>query len=451
MSERQLYAENALLPSGWAQGVVITVDRHGTISAVCTGQEAPAAARVLPGPVLPGMVNSHSHAFQRAMAGLAEYAGARQDSFWTWREQMYALVTRLTPGQVEAIARYLYIEMLKAGYTAVAEFHYLHNDRQGQPYEPPAEMGSRLLTAAAQAGLPVTLMPTLYSYGGFGSQPLAPGQRRFSHDTDRFLQLIDTLEAQLGAGQYLGIAFHSLRAVTMPQIEQVLTTRPGHYPVHIHVAEQQREVDDCVAWSGQRPVAYLLDQAPVDARWCLIHATHISDEECRALARSEACVGLCPTTEANLGDGLFPGRDFIDADGLFAIGSDSHVSVSVLEELRSLEYGQRLFSEKRNRLHDGGDVGAYLYRQAAENGARAAQQPTGALRAGTRADFVILDGAHPLLATCAPARLASRWLFAGDSCWVREVWIAGHRVVQDGRHPQEVAAGRGFIEAVGSC
>jgi len=441
---QHFHSQAALLPGGWARDVLISVDGNGVIRSVRAEQAAPTGASILPGPVLAGMTNVHSHAFQRLMAGLAERPGGGEDSFWSWRERMYALVARLTPEQVQAIAHYLYVDMLKAGYTAVAEFHYLHHDADGRAYAEPAEMGLRVAAAARQAGLPITLLPVLYSYGGFGERPASAAQRRFLNDDAGFVELLERLRARLDGGQRLGVAFHSLRAVSAAQMRRVLAVLDDSHPVHIHIAEQQGEVDECLAWSAQRPVAYLLQRFAIDARWCLIHATHIDDDECDALARSGACVGLCPTTEASLGDGLFPAQRFLGAGGAVAIGSDSHVSLSVAEELRWLEYGQRLWSQRRNRLHDGGDVGSYLYRQAAGGGARAAGQPTGALRAGARADFVVLDGDHPMLAGCRPAQSASRWLFSGDNGWVREVWIAGRCVVADGRHAQEEEAGRAF-------
>ncbi len=430
------HASAALLPDGWARAVTFAVDTAGTLREIRCGGDCPAGAVALPGPVLPGMVNVHSHAFQRLMAGLAERpGGGAEDSFWTWRERMYALVSALTPEQVHAIARSLYVHMLEAGYTAVAEFHYLHRDADGRPYADPAEMSLQVLAAAASAGLPITLLPTLYCHGGFGGQPLAPAQRRFSMDDEQALALLDRLDRQTREHQRVGVAFHSLRAVDGARMRRVLDALPGDRPIHIHAAEQQREVDDCLAHHARRPVAHLLDTVGLDARWCLVHATHMSPDETARMARSGACAGLCPSTEASLGDGLFPAPEFVAAGGRFAIGSDSHVSVSPLEELRWLEYGQRLRTQRRNRLHDGGEVGTFLYGEAATGGARAAAQPTGALEVGRRADFVVLDGGQPMLAGCAPEQIASRWLFAGEQAWVGEVWVAGRRAVAGGRHP----------------
>ncbi|HLQ85265.1 MAG TPA: formimidoylglutamate deiminase, partial [Salinisphaeraceae bacterium] len=375
----ELFARDALLPTGWARNVRLTITADGTLQTVQPDAAAHGAER-LAGPLLPKMPNLHSHAFQRAMAGLAEAVGDPQDSFWSWRQRMYDLVARMTPEHMQAVAEYLYVEMLQAGYTSVVEFQYLHHDQDGRAHADPAENSNRLLAAAENAGLAMTLAPVLYSYSGFGAQPPAEGQRRFIHDTDAYLELWQTLRARLAgqARQRLALCFHSLRAVSPEQIEPVLAL-DADVPVHIHIAEQQREVDDCLAWSGQRPVAWLYDNAPVDARWCLIHATHITPTEVQKIASSGAVAGLCPTTEANLGDGIFPAQDFFAAGGRLGIGSDSHVSVSVAEELRWLEYAQRLISQHRNRLAtaDMPSVGRFLYDQALAGGAQALGQPVG--------------------------------------------------------------------------
>ncbi len=304
-----LFAETALLPSGWARNVRFEIDAAGQFTAITPDASAEGAERIA-GPVLAGMPNLHSHAFQRAMAGLAEVAGNPNDSFWTWRELMYRLVARLSPEQVEVIARQLYIEMLKAGYTGVAEFHYVHHDLDGQPYANPAELALRVSQAAADAGIGLTLLPVLYCHAGFGGQPPSEGQRRFINSTDSYLKLIDGLRTHLAdqPQQGLGLCFHSLRAVTPQQITEVLgADSTTTCPVHIHIAEQQKEVDDCLAWSGRRPLQWLYENVAVDQRWCLVHATHAEPDEVTAMARSGAVAGLCLTTEANLGDGIFPG------------------------------------------------------------------------------------------------------------------------------------------------
>lgn len=434
-----LYAEQALLPDGWARGVCLTLDQAGIIRQIERGME-PNDARRLPGPVIPGMANLHSHAFQRLLAGLTEVASHPDDSFWTWREALYRLANRLTPWQLEAVTRYAYLEILRAGYTSVAEFHYLHHQPDGHGYGCRAELGQRIL-AAADVGIALTLLPVLYTYSDFGGQPPTAAQRRFINDVTSYLSLYDELDRTI-AGRPLtaiGPAFHSLRAVTQTQIRSVLEALPQTDIIHIHIAEQLREVEACRAWSGQRPVEWLLERFPLDERWCLIHATHVSATERVRLARQRAIVGLCPTTEANLGDGVFPAEAFLHAGGRFGIGSDSQVSISVVEELRWLEYGQRLRVKRRNRLWhpDRRSVGDNLYASAADGGGRALGQPVGAIALGRRADLLVLDGDHPMLAGAPVEHLLNRWLFAGGNRLIREVWVAGSCVLSCGHHPRE--------------
>ena len=451
MPNHQLFATRALLPDGWASDVLLEIGADGTLAAVTPGTAPPAGASRASGPVLPGMPNLHSHAFQRAMAGLAERAGregtpGEADSFWTWRQAMYGFVGRLTPAQNEAIAAQLYVEMLKAGYTAVGEFHYLHHDPDGRPFADPAEMAERIAAAAAATGIGLTLLPVLYAQGGFGAQPTGPGQRRFRHDADSFLQLVELLwsrhqgDPQVG----LGIAPHSLRAVTPAQLAAAvagLHRLDPTAPVHIHIAEQVKEVEDCLAWSGARPVDWLLDQAGPDARWCLVHATHMTDGETARLAASGAVAGLCPTTEANLGDGLFNAPGYLALGGRWGIGSDSHISVSPIEELRWLEYGQRLLHRRRNLLlpgnRAGGNVGAALYRAALEGGAQALGRPIGRLTPGARADLLVLDTERPSLIGRADDALLDAVVFAGNENPVRDVMVGGRWVVEQGRHVAE--------------
>jgi len=446
----ELFAEQALLPGGWARDVRVRVGADGRIESVEPGAGADGIERV-PGPLLPGLANLHSHAFQRAMAGLAETVGDPNDSFWSWREQMYQLVLQLDPDQVEAVAAHLYIEMLKGGFTAVGEFHYLHHDPSGRPYDDPAEMACRVLAAAQRAGIAMTLLPVLYSHGGFGGQEAGPGQRRFLHDTDAYLALHEGLRQGLADHPLhrTGLCFHSLRAVTPQQIEQALAAAPDG-PVHIHVAEQTREVDDCLEWSGQRPVEWLLDHEPVDERWCLIHATHMTESECSRMAATGAVAGLCPTTEANLGDGVFRATEYLAGGGALGVGTDSHVSVTAFEELRLLEYGQRLFTQRRNRLATPAtpSVGRTLYDAALAGGARSLAQPAGTIEPGARADLVVLDGERPLLAAAREDEILNRWLFAGDAGFVRDVYVAGRRVVEAGRHPAEQVTGAAFASVL---
>ncbi|NWL80826.1 formimidoylglutamate deiminase [Pseudomonas taiwanensis] len=441
------FAERALLPQGWARNVRFEVSSDGLILQVLADADAAGAER-LQGPVLAGMPNLHSHAFQRAMAGLAEVAGNPNDSFWTWRDLMYRLVGRLSPEQVGIIARQLYIEMLKAGYTSVAEFHYVHHDVDGRRYADPAELSLQVSQAARDAGIGLTLLPVLYSHAGFGGQTPNDGQRRFINSTDSYLALQERLQAEIARqpNQRLGLCFHSLRAVTPEQINAVLAAEQGPRPIHIHIAEQQKEVADCLAWSGRRPLQWLYENAPVDERWCLVHATHAEPDEVASMASSGAVAGLCLTTEANLGDGIFPAVDFLAQGGRLGIGSDSHVSVSVVEELRWLEYGQRLRDQRRNRLYraDQPQVGRTLFDASLAGGAQALGQPVGALEVGKRADWLVLDGNDPYLATAEGDALLNRWLFAGGDRQVRDVMVGGNWVVRDGRHAAEVETAKAF-------
>ncbi|MCL9670501.1 formimidoylglutamate deiminase [Citrobacter sp. MNAZ 1397] len=442
------FAPRVLLATGWAHNVRLEVDELGMLTAI-TPEASSHEGIPLSGPVVPGMPNLHSHAFQRVMAGLAEVAGDPQDSFWTWRELMYRMVQRLTPEQVGVIARQLYIEMLKGGYTQVAEFHYLHNDISGKPYADRGEMTAHLSAAAGDAGIGLTLLPVLYSYAGFGGQPAQAGQQRFIQDVDSYLQQQAVIQRQINGNalQNLGLCFHSLRAVTPEQMYQVLKASDPTLPVHIHIAEQQKEVNDCLNWSGQRPISWLYDHLDINARWCLIHATHADAYEVTKMAHSGAVAGLCPTTEANLGDGIFPGVDYLAQEGRWGIGSDSHVSLNVVEELRWLEYGQRLRDQRRNRLiaQEQTRVGDVLYLQALSGGAQACGVPVGQLSVGYRADWLVLDNQDPYLAAATDNALLNRWLFAGHVGQIRDVYVGGVARVVDGVHPQQQAAASDFL------
>ena len=443
------FAPRVFLATGWAHNVRLEVDELGMLTAI-TPEASSHESIPLSGPVVPGMPNLHSHAFQRVMAGLAEVAGDPQDSFWTWRELMYRMVQRLTPEQVGVIARQLYIEMLKGGYTQVAEFHYLHSDISGKPYADRGEMTAHLSAAAGDAGIGLTLLPVLYSYAGFGGQPAQAGQQRFIQDVDSYLQQQAVIQRQINGNalQNLGLCFHSLRAVTPEQMYQVLKASDPTLPVHIHIAEQQKEVNDCLNWSGQRPISWLYDHLDINARWCLIHATHADAYEVTKMAHSGAVAGLCPTTEANLGDGIFPGVDYLAQEGRWGIGSDSHVSLNVVEELRWLEYGQRLRDQRRNRLIAQGQtrVGDVLYQQALSGGAQACGVPVGQLSVGYRADWLVLDNQDPYLAAATDNTLLNRWLFAGHIGQIRDVHVGGVARVVDGVHPQQQAAASDFLQ-----
>jgi formimidoylglutamate deiminase len=446
----RLFLETALLPSGWAQNVLIGCDASGRIASIAVDAVPPPDSNRLRGIALAGMPNLHSHAPQRAIAGLGERSGSEADSFWSWREAMYRAIGRIGPEQLEAVATQLYIEMLKAGYTTVGEFHYLHHDFDGQPYADPAEMSHRLIAAARTAGIRLALLPVLYSAGGFGGAPSAPGQRRFLHDLPTFLRLAQQLRDETAAATDItvGVAPHSLRAVPLALLTELVDATPSG-PIHIHVAEQQCEVEDCFAHHRRRPLQLLLDSVAVDARWCLIHATHADAAEIDAIARAGAVVGLCPTTEANLGDGLFPAEAYVAAGGRFGIGSDSHISVSPVEELRWLEYGQRLITRRRAVLCGGKQrsVGRNLLDTALAGGAQACGGG-GRLAVGEPADIVLLNGDHPLLAGRGDDAVLDSWVFAGNAALVRHVVVGGRIVVRDGNHRHEDEAVRGFVETL---
>lgn len=430
--------EQALLPSGWARDVVIVVDAGGAIAEVKTGVLE--GTRVA-GCALPGVPNLHSHAHQRAMAGLAESAGPSADSFWSWRAVMYEFANRMTPDQLEAIAAQVYVEMLKAGYTSVAEFQYLHHNRGGKPYEQRAEMTLRTCSAARCAGIAITSLPVLYRYGDFGGASPRPGQQRFVNEAEQYIDIVQAVSEYVrdDPDQDFGIAPHSVRAVDRELLQAVLNSGvAASGPIHIHIAEQVKEVDDCVAWCGSRPVAWLLDSFDIDSRWCLVHATHMTQAETRGLAVSGAVAGLCPTTEANLGDGLFPAKEFLGQGGAFGIGSDSQISVSPVEELRWLEYGQRLVERARNVLAgDDTSTGRRLFEGAVAGGARACGKKTGRIEAGYRADLITIDTEHPLLDGKQEDSLLDGWIFSGNANVVKDVFVGGRHVVANGVHPMQ--------------
>lgn len=385
------------------------------------------------GYAVPGIANLHSHAFQRAMAGLAERQTHPEDSFWTWRETMYRFAARMNPDSLYAVARQLYVEMLEAGYTSVCEFHYLHHAPDGRPYADPAAMSLALIAAARDTGIRMTLLPVLYISGGFDGRALSERQRRFGHDVDGFLSLFARLQSEQDERLRVGVALHSLRAVPAAAMHEVLAALPGDTRVHIHIAEQIGEVQDCLSLRGARPVEWLLANAAVDTRWTLVHATHLTDAEIVAIADSGATVAICPTTEANLGDGLFPLRDYLDAEGRWGIGSDSHISVSPVEELRWLEYGQRLITRHRNiAVQDSNSVGESLLHGVVASAAAS----TGLAGEG---DYVVLDDSAPIFAGAHAQDVIDRWVFSGNRAAIREVHVGNRRVVEAGRHAQHEA------------
>jgi formimidoylglutamate deiminase len=427
--------DHALLPAGWARDVRIDV-ADGTIIAVQPGS-LPGDAERIAGMALPGLPNLHCHAFQRAMAGLAERRGPAGDSFWTWREVMYGFLADLTPDDLEAIAAFAYMEMLETGFTAVGEFHYLHHDVDGRPFADIGEMAARIAAAAGETGIGLTLLPSFYANGGFGGVAGTHAQRRFLNGPDAFLGLLERTRAIAAdlADAVVGVAPHSLRAVTPATLRRVVEAC-GSGPIHIHVAEQKAEVEDCVAALGRRPVAWLIDNCEIGPRWCLVHATHMDDAEISDLARSGAVAGLCPLTEANLGDGIFPAEAFLAGGGRFGVGSDSNIAIEAAAELRQLEYAQRLQRHARNVLAGdaGRSTGRRLYDAALAGGAQALGRRIGSLEAGRRADIVVLAAEHPDLAGRRDDSWLDAYVFAAGGKMVRTVLVGGTTVVSDGRH-----------------
>lgn len=423
-----------LLSDGWRENVRVGIVDGLIATLMADAEPAPGDDRHAIG--IPGMSNLHSHAFQRGMAGLAEMRGPDGDSFWTWRDLMYRFVDRIEPEQLHAVAALAYLEMLETGFTRVGEFHYLHRDRAGAAYADPAELSRAIVAAAADTGIALTHLPVFYAHAGFGGAEASEAQRRFVHDLDGFAYLLDAVRAATAPlpDAVVGVAPHSLRAVTAEELSR-LQELAGGSPIHIHIAEQVKEVEDCLAWSGRRPVEWLLDHADVDTRWCLVHATHMTAAETDALARSGAVAGLCPVTEANLGDGLFPASSFQAAGGRFGIGSDSNILVDMAEELRWLEYGQRLAVRGRNVLAPaaGRSTGQHIFAAAVDGGAQALGVAAG-LAVGHAADMVSLDGHHPSLAGRAGPAIMDSFLFAAGRGAIDNVWRRGDIVVRGGRH-----------------
>jgi formiminoglutamate deiminase len=444
-----LWFETALIDDGWARDVRLTVT-GARIESIQVGVP-PAVGDERGGIALPGLCNVHSHAFQRAMAGLTEFRGPTADDFWTWRELMYRFLDRITPEDVEAIAAQAYAEMLEAGFTRVGEFHYLHHDAEGAAYADLAEMAHRIVAAAAYTGIGLTLLPVFYLHANFGGAPPSPGQRRFLNGPERFARLMEASQAALTPlpDALLGVAPHSLRAVTPDELELIRPLAPRG-PVHIHAAEQTREVDDCLAWSGQRPVEWLLNHADVDESWCLIHATHLAPSEIQRLAGRGAVAGLCPITEANLGDGVFPTGQYLDAGGRFGIGTDSNILIDVAQELRALEYAQRLTLRSRNVLGSAArpSTGASLVAGALAGGHQALGRDSVSLAVGAPAEFVVLDPDHLAIHGRQGDALLDGWAFAGDRGVVKTVWRQGLRVVEGGRHKNREAISARYRRAL---
>lgn len=431
----KIFANRAYVGSAWVNNLMLTV-RDGKIAEVKEGASVQ-DADVTVDTLLPALANLHSHAFQRAMAGMSEYRAAGRDSFWTWRSLMYRFLDRLTPEQMQSIAALVYMEMLEAGYASVGEFHYVHHQPGGRPYEQLSELSQRIFAASSEAGIGLTHLPVFYTYGGVNQEPLAGGQMRFSNDIDRFQELLSECRSrlqQVGPDANIGVAPHSLRAVSPADLQALISANETG-PVHIHIAEQQREVFDVQEKMGKRPVAWLLENLPVDPRWCLIHATHMTQDETIAMARSGAVAGLCPITEANLGDGIFNGREFLQNQGAFGVGSDSNVRISLTEELRTLEYSQRLRDQERNLLApEEGSTGERLYLGAARGGAQAIGRHAGAIEVGAWADLTAINSQDPALCALKSNQLLDGLCFAASDNVVTDTWSAGRHVVQNGRH-----------------
>jgi len=438
---RALYAESLFDGKQWLSDVSLEFDSRGQITAIQSGRLPD--AEVVRGPVIPGMINCHSHAFQRAFAGLTEVSAGGKDSFWSWRELMYRLLSSLSPDDVNKIACQLYIEMLKAGYTSVAEFHYLHHDSNGQAYSDVALMSKAVIEAAIDVGLGITHLPVLYTYGGFGEQAPSPRQGRFINDVSTFADIVSELDKtyQTTDNVKTGIAAHSLRAVSESQLETLLLQFPAtqERPFHIHIAEQLLEVEECRQYYGQTPVRWLLERFALNQYCCLIHATHLDNAEIELMVQDQVVAGLCPTTEANLGDGIFPSDSYLGKKGRIAIGSDSHIAVNVADELRTLEYGQRLIRHQRAVLHSSENphVGRRLFSASLAGGRNSVGQNCGLLAVGKQADLVVLDAAHPALIGKQQDYLLDAAIFAAPQIPVHSVMVAGHWQVKAGHHDKE--------------
>ena len=453
MPEQSLWAPQAWITGRWQPSVLLEVDAQGRWGAVSSGvTHPPTHARRLAGTILPGLVDAHSHAFQRAFAGLSERRESESDDFWSWRERMYRVALRITPQQMRAIAAQLYVELLRGGYTQVCEFHYLHHGISGKPYADPATMSWAVADAAQDAGIGLTLLPVLYQRAGFAQSALRDDQRRFAGTAAMVRDLSHAVAGSGRANVNTGVAVHSLRAAGETAIAELMgLVGDADMPIHIHVAEQTAEVDDCVKATGQRPIAYLCAELAPDRRWQLVHATHATAAEIDAVARSGAAIVICPATEGNLGDGLTDLAGWLDAGVPMAIGSDSHVVRNWPEELRWLEYGQRLVHRKRNVAASPGRqsaTAARLFDAALGAGAAAAGQTTWGLVTGARADALVLDAGAPALLGIPATHQLDALVFASAEPAFHEVIVAGASVLQGGRHPIQDTIARNFEAAM---
>jgi formimidoylglutamate deiminase len=443
-----IHARQVLTRDGWRDSVRLHL-QSGKVAAMQVGVPAEADDECH-GVLVPALGNLHSHAFQRAMAGFAEVSGDSADNFWSWRDEMYRLAHRLNPDQLQAVAAQAYVEMLECGFGRVGEFHYLHRGPNGEQYTDIGEMAGRIAAAAEASGIGLTLLPVFYAHSTFGGAEPTPGQRRFLNTLESYESLLERCRSLTSAlpAATVGVAPHSLRAVTAEELRAV-AAMAGSAPVHIHVAEQVREVEECIAWSGQRPIAWLLDHAPVDRNWCLVHATHVTSEEVRGIAKSGAVVGLCPVTEANLGDGVFPVAEFLGAKGLFGVGTDSNVHISLAAELSLLEYSQRLTHRARNVVRrEKHSTGRAVMEIALAGGAQALSGEGGTIAVGGPADFVSLNEQHTALSCRASDALIDSWIFASAGEVVDCVWVAGRKVVADGHHVARQNIKREFVKTL---
>lgn len=447
-----IHAESALLPSGWARDVSVSIDRDGRIVEVTSPFDTSVVPDHKADILLSAPVNVHSHAFQRAMAGLTEKRGSRShDSFWTWRQQMFRFLDRLTPDHVEAIAAFVQMEMLEAGYATNVEFHYLHHGSGGVAYDNLAEMSERVAAAAAQTGISLTLLPVLYTHGGCDGRPLGPGQIRFGNDLGRFARLHEGAAAAVGKltnDCRLGAAPHSLRAVAREDLAQIHSISGGG-PIHMHLAEQAAEVDEIKDAWGQRPVEWVLEREIADSQWCMIHCTQMQPHETEGLARTGAVAGLCPITESSLGDGIFDGLAWVNAGGRMAIGSDSNIRISLTEELRTLEYSQRLRDQRRAVFATKDrSTARRLLEEILQGGAQAAGRNCGAIESGRWADLLALDASHVDFEGAAGDTVLDTYVFAGDDRLVADVWSAGRHLVQQGHHVSRASIVDGYCRTM---
>ncbi|MTI09071.1 formimidoylglutamate deiminase [Curvivirga aplysinae] len=457
MTINSIFAETILLSDGWAKNVTLSWDQNGVITSI-DNEPHTVSKNKAAGPIIPAMHNLHSHAFQRAMAGLSERREKGKESFWSWREIMYNFLAKITAEDVQAIAAQLYLECLKYGYASVGEFHYLHHAIGGKHYDNLAEHSHQIVNAAKATGIALTHLPVLYAYAGFDESDLAPAQARFKTDPEMIMKIIMETEntatqEEYGYNTHVGVAPHSLRAVStsmLKDMQNMLHQHNPNAPIHIHIAEQMKEVNDCISSKGKRPVELLYDQLSVDERWCLIHATHLTDQEVTQIAKSKAVAGICPTTEGNLGDGIYPMVDFLKQDGRYGVGSDSHVSRSPVEEIRLLEYGQRLIHQARAVCADENtaSVGRKLWCESAQGGAQALALNSGELAVGKRADFLVLDDQKPDLYGLEGDTILDAFLFNGNENLVCDTFVAGRQLIKNGQHESEEKITQNFLRTL---